>query len=113
MTDKNETKIEGNAVTTENREKPQTFINGQLCGLINIRIGTGDNAKASIVYTVLQYVFGIGILLSILVVFNYWCFRQQEKVPDFVGDLKAVWQLFLPIVTLVLGYLFGNYKSTK
>ena len=39
-------------------------------------------------------------------------FRDCEnKVPDITSDLKVIWEIVTPIITLALGYAFG--KSEK
>lgn len=78
-------------------------------GIISQYLGTGENAKNSIVYLVLKYSFISAIIITFLVVFNYWLFRDGgNKVPDIVGDLKIIWEIITPIITLALGYAFGK-----
>ncbi len=75
-------------------------------------IGTGDNAKHSIATIVLIACFTIGVIISILVIANCWCFKDAEnKVPDLVGDLRTIWEIVTPIITLVLGYEFGRHEK--
>lgn len=80
-------------------------------GKITATLGTGDNAKNSLVYLTLKYCFLIGGALTFLVVVNYWAFRENEKVPDFIGDVKVVWEIMVPIITLALGYAFGKAQK--
>lgn len=75
-------------------------------------IGTGNNAKHSIATIVLISCFTIGCVISLLVIINCWCFKDSEnKVPDLVGDLRTIWEIVTPIITLVLGYEFGKYEK--
>ncbi len=81
-------------------------------GSITNIIGTGSNAKHSIATIVLVVCFAIGFIVSIFVIVNYWCFRDCEnKVPDITGDLKVIWEIVTPVITLVLGYEFGKYEK--
>jgi hypothetical protein len=80
-------------------------------GIIPQRIGTGDNAKNSIIYLTIKWAFISGCVISGLVVANYWFFREKEKVPDFTNDIEIIWEVIIPIITLSLGYAFG--KSQK
>ena len=85
--------------------------NLDLAGKVTNTLGSGDNAKNSIIYLTIKYAFITGSIISTLVVINYWFFRQNEKVPDFTGDIKIIWEIIIPIITLALGYAFG--KSHK
>ena len=106
--------ISDNYVMTVDQSKSKlTIVNGEVCGTMSGQIGTGSNAQQAIVYKGIKYVFVVGAILSVLVVINYWLFRENEKVPDFIGDLGKVWDLFIPLVTLSLGYLFGRSKVLK
>lgn len=81
-------------------------------GTINKIVGSGENAKHSIVTITIICAFTSILIVTILVVINYWCFRDCEnKVPDIIGDLKNIWEIVTPIITLALGYEFG--KSEK
>ena len=81
-------------------------------GYINKIVGSGENAKHSIVTIVIICSFISISVITILIVINYWCFRDCEnKVPDIVNDLKGVWEIIIPIITLSLGYEFGKYDN--
>lgn len=82
-----------------------------LPGKITGTIGSGEDAKNSLIYLTLKWAFTTGIIISICIVLNYWFFRINDKVPDFVGDIKIAWEIIVPIITLALGYAFG--KSHK
>lgn len=75
-------------------------------------IGEGQNAQHSIVTIVIISCFITAAVITILVVINYWCFRDCEnKVPDIVGDLRIIWEIITPIITLALGYEFGKLEK--
>ena len=80
-------------------------------GKITETLGSGDNARNSIIYLTIKWSFISGCVISLFVILNYWFFRQNEKVPDFTEDIKMVWEIIIPIITLSLGYAFG--KSQK
>jgi len=80
-------------------------------GSITNTLGTGENAKDSIIYLVLKWSFISGTVITFLLVINNWLFRKDEKVPDLVNDIKITWSIIIPIITLALGYAFG--KSRK
>lgn len=81
-------------------------------GEITNIIGEGDNAKHSIVYLVLKWAFISATIITVLVVINYWFFRDCEnKVPAITDDLKIVWEVVIPIITLTLGYEFGKLEK--
>lgn len=80
-------------------------------GSIAKTIGTGTNAKNSIVYLTIKWAFIVGTVLTIFIVLNNWLFRVNEKVPDFTSDVRLIWEIIIPIITLALGYAFG--KSEK
>lgn len=83
-----------------------------LTGKITSWIGCGANAKHSIAAIVLICSFSVGAVVTLLVCINYWCFRDCEnKVPDMVSDLRIIWEIVTPIITLVLGYEFGKYEK--
>lgn len=79
-------------------------------GKIADTIGTGKNAKDSIIYLTIKWAFFAAIVITIFVIINYWFFRENEKVPDFTGDLKIIWEIVIPIITLALGYAFGKQE---
>lgn len=81
-------------------------------GKITQTIGSGTNAQYSLIYIVIIFSFIAIIVISILVILNYWLFRDTEnKVPDITSDLKVIWEIVTPIITLALGYAFG--KSSR
>jgi hypothetical protein len=93
------------------KKEPKNKFSSDEKGLITNTLGTGDNAKNSLVYICVRWCFFAAIGLSLLVVINNWVFRVNEKVPTITDDLRVVWNIFIPLVTLALGYAFG--KSQK
>ncbi|MDM3290057.1 hypothetical protein OGW02_10425 [Citrobacter sp. Ce105] len=73
-------------------------------------IGTGNHAKTNVIYYIVSttlVIFGcITASLIIIHIFGY-------SVTDLVSDIKDLWMVFTPIITLGLGYLFGANKSEE
>ena len=97
-----------NLVKTKNSETPIKLKSPET-SITNI---IGEDAKNSIIYLVLKWAFFAAVAISTLVIINNWLFRDCEnKVPDITSDLKVIWEIVTPIITLALGYAFG--KSEK
>ncbi|MFT0234998.1 hypothetical protein ACMSFF_26285 [Bacteroides faecis] len=93
---------------TDNKQNFRWRSEGQIPQII----GSGEDAKNSIIYLVLKWAFIAAAVISTLVIINNWLFRDCEnKVPDITSDLKVIWEIVTPIITLALGYAFG--KSEK
>ena len=106
-------KIEGNILpdTKKVAKKKISQFTQNLPGKITDIVGSGDNARNTFVYLTLKWSFIAGLIITGLVVLNHWCFRLNDKIPDFMGDIKITWGIVVPIITLALGYAFG--KSEK
>lgn len=74
-------------------------------------IGKEDDARNSFVYLTLIWSFRAGIVITALIFINAWLFRQNEKVPDAIGEVTTAWEIIIPLVTLALGYAFGKSKN--
>lgn len=75
-------------------------------GKIALEIGTGDAAKDSFVYLTIKWSFLVGsISTAALFIKGFFsCAGSFEGVEMF----KGVWSVFLPVITLALGYAFGK-----
>lgn len=85
-------------------QRPQP--KGGSSGRITETIGTGENAKNSIVWMTITWSFFIASTLSILL----FSLVVAEKDFNYIGEIKGVWSIFIPIITLALGYAFGKSK---
>lgn len=95
-----------------NQNSKQSFWNKDKIGKINHYLGTGRNAKDSIIYLVIKYSFIVAGGITVLVIINYWLFRDNDnKVPNIVSDMKVIWEIVTPIITLALGYAFGRNEK--
>ena len=81
--------------------KPQHAI-----GKIAETLGTGENAKNSIVWLTIKWSFLIASLLSLSIFVRSLCLYFSGE--DYVGQIKDIWSTFVPIITLALGYAFGK-----
>lgn len=71
----------------------------------------GDDGKPHdlIALKVLWGVFWMGLLLTGIVAANHWiCIDKPSWTPSIAEALTTVWQILIPIVTLVIGYVFGR-----
>ncbi|EPT5086550.1 hypothetical protein ACVUCS_003451 [Salmonella enterica subsp. enterica] len=83
-------------------------------GKITEHIGTGEQAKDSFVWLTLKYCFCMAFVFSVCLMLVYFHFSfdngEPEKI-DIISDLKDVWSIFTPMVTLALGYAFGKREK--
>jgi hypothetical protein len=78
-------------------------------GAIAGTIGTGDDAKNSIIWITIRWSFIIGSLLS-LAIYLRPAYCQKDYSGNLIEDIKATWTIFMPVITLALGYIFGKSK---
>lgn len=80
-------------------------------GSIAAQIGTGEHARDSFIWMTLRYCFNLAAFFSVgvLAVFGYYAIadNQPDKI-DIISNLKDIWSIFTPIITLALGYAFGK-----
>ncbi|WP_250476747.1 hypothetical protein [Caballeronia sp. INML1] len=72
-------------------------------GLVALQIGTGKNAQTSIVYKTIFWSFLAASGFALLA-FGYACWSDGDPLEA----IKGVWTLFIPLITLSLGYVFGK-----
>lgn len=73
-------------------------------GTLTRQLGSGEHAQNSIVYrTILWSFVGGGLLSAAAVVLAY---RDGKATP--MSEIKEVWSIFAPLITLALGYVFGK-----
>lgn len=78
-------------------------------GKITGYIGTGENAKNSILFLVLKYAFFFAIIVIIIFAVNLWFFCRSNDNGLLSGILE-ISKVVVPIITLALGYVFGQNK---
>lgn len=76
-------------------------------GAISKTIGTGDEAKNSIVWITIRWSLAIGAVLTAGLYFrSLHC--SSDHPGGLVEEIKATWSIFMPVITLALGYIFGK-----
>ncbi|MBC3336612.1 hypothetical protein HU732_09935 [Pseudomonas proteolytica] len=96
---------EFNAKLAEGEVNPKRPIpRAHIVGTITQTIGTGDNAKNSIVWMTITWSFVVAGALSLLL----FALVVAEKDFKYVQEIKSVWSVFIPLITLALGYAFGK-----
>lgn len=73
-------------------------------GKIAENIGSGEDAKNSIVWMTITWSFCIAGVLSLLL----FGLVVADKNFKYIDEIKSVWSIFIPIITLALGYAFGK-----
>ncbi|WP_316743416.1 hypothetical protein [Pedobacter antarcticus] len=79
-------------------------------GDIAKKIGTGINAQNSIVLITILCSFGVGVIFSILIIINVWKYPRYPDI-NLANEIKSIWQIVIPIITLSLGYAFGKSRD--
>lgn len=80
------------------------------------RIAQGEHAKDSFIWLTLKFSFFLGAILSICLMLVYFHFafgRNEPDKIDIIAELKDVWSIFTPMLTLTLGYAFGKRGDNK
>lgn len=73
-------------------------------------IGTGNHAKTNVIYYIVSTTLVIfGCITASLIIIHVYGY----SVSDLVSDIKDLWTIFTPIITLGLGYLFGANKNEE
>ncbi|ELX4126671.1 hypothetical protein AB9W56_004264 [Vibrio vulnificus] len=96
------------------RRKKST-ISGDVPGSVSYSIGTGKHAQDSVVWLTIRWSFILGLVLSLVLVVFMWPVAPDGVHPPIeavfpIEQLKTIWAIFVPIVTLALGYMFGKGK---
>lgn len=73
-------------------------------GTVTQQIGSGEHAQNSIVYRTILWSFLGGALLSAASI----TIALSKGSTSALGEVKDIWAIFTPLITLALGYLFGK-----
>jgi hypothetical protein len=94
----------------KSQEKPPkstgAVTNKEVAGKITGHIGTGRNAKDSFIWMTITWSFYVATGISLLV-FGRSFFEVAEG-ESLLDAIVTVWSVFVPIITLALGYAFGK-----
>ena len=90
-------------------------ISGDITGAVSNIIGTGKHAQDSVVWLTIKWSFGLGLGLSLALLIFMWPSSPDGIHPPIeakfpIDHLKTIWSIFVPIITLALGYMFGKGK---
>lgn len=78
----------------------------EVAGKIANHIGTGRNAKDSFIWMTITWSFFIASGISGLLFFrSFFIVSADESLLD---SIVQIWSVFVPIITLALGYAFGK-----
>ncbi|MCK9431425.1 MAG: hypothetical protein PHV17_06505 [Candidatus Omnitrophica bacterium] len=79
-----------------------------IVGKISERIGTGAHAQTAIVWETIIVSFVVGCFLTLAVLIAAWL----KIITVSMEDIKILWStVFVPIITVSLGYIFGRGKQ--
>lgn len=74
-------------------------------------IGSGDDAKNSFIWLVIRWSFIVGSGISFLVFIRSFFFDEPDS-KSLVDTLSNVWSIFIPLITLAIGYAFGKNERS-
>lgn len=93
---------------------PNTTTPTHLFGTIAKLIGTGENAKNSIIWMTITWSFYIASGITLLLFISLWIAYHNKNTAE-ISEIKkhmiAIWSIFTPIITLALGYAFGKNET--
>jgi len=78
-------------------------------GKISEYIGTGKHARAAIAWQTIIFSFIAGGVISLAL---FFCALLKICALS-IEDIKTVWAIFIPIITLALGYIFGKSNGNS
>ncbi|WP_020675520.1 hypothetical protein [Geopsychrobacter electrodiphilus] len=79
-----------------------------VAGTITRVIGSGKHAQAAIVWQTIKWSFLAGSTLTVLVFIGSYF---DPKLNFEISSIATIWSIFVPIITLALGYIFGKGKE--
>lgn len=89
-------------------DKSKNDFNRDVPGEIAKLIGSGKHAQAAIVWQTIKFSFLSASVFSVLI-FLSSLFISTVKFE--IQTLITIWSIFVPLITLSLGYLFGKGKE--
>ena len=103
--------MEGSINLPENQgqakeNKAGALTDKEIAGKIAGHIGTGRNAKDSFIWMTITWSFYIASGISVLLFAR--SFFEISIGEDLLTSIVQVWSVFVPIITLALGYAFGK-----
>lgn len=101
-----ENKVTAPEFKNENSKDSSLHVDQELVGKITSIIGTGGNAKDSIVWMTITWSFNIAAGISFILFFR--SFFSVSAGESLLDSIMEIWSVFVPIITLALGYAFGK-----
>lgn len=97
---------------TQTNFKTDNYIpSPNLPGRITSEIGSGDNAKNSILYRVLGGCFCLFLCISLFLFLEKIMDMNFNKNYSFIDSIERFYDKLSPLITLTLGYAFGNHYN--
>ncbi len=93
--------------TAPSQPSDQSHLSADLPGKLSQYIGSGRHAQTAIVYLTIKWSFILGVAFSMAIFIAAWIGWNKFSVED----IKTVWTIFIPLITLALGYLFGKGRD--
>lgn len=79
-------------------------------GSLSGSVGTGKHARTNIIWYIVSATFVIfSCIASAMIVMDIYGFDTK----GLSENIKDVWSMFTPVITLSLGYLFGKQGNKK
>lgn len=101
---------QGEPLNTDKPEITKKIIKGIPSeGRMAAWLGSGANAINSIIVITIISSFSMGFIISIGLYFRP-AYCDSAFQGSLIEDIKVTWSIFLPIITLALGYFFGKGK---
>ena len=94
-----------------NNQNAGSYKDTEIAGKIADQIGTGRNAKDSFIWMTITWSFMIASGLSVLLFIRSFCVVASGE--GLLDSIVQVWGVFVPIITLALGYAFGKGDGPK
>lgn len=79
-------------------------------------IGTGNEAKNSIIWVTIRWCLAIPLAISILFFISLWFsyynnnYQEAKEIKEY---MLKIWAVFAPLITLALGYLYGRNEKAE
>lgn len=92
--------------TSSSSDSSSSYNQNEMAGKIADHIGTGKNAKDSFIWMTITWSFYIATGLSVLMFIRGFC--TPSETDAVLAEIVDIWGIFIPIITLALGYAFGK-----
>jgi hypothetical protein len=90
------------------KQNKRSWISSLMMSPFSAVIGKGDEAKDSVVWYVITRVLR---LATAVLLFFFGVDLYYHQGQNLMNILKEAWNVFVPIITLAMGYLFGKQNK--